>query len=341
MNKIVVLGSSNTDLVVRTGRMPLPGETLLGEQFMMTAGGKGANQAVAVARLGDGVTFIAKVGRDMFGDSSVAGYEKEGIDTRTVLRDDTAPSGIAVITVDAQAENSIVVVPGANNNLSKADVDALRRDIESAQFLLMQLETPVEVVAHAAAMARKAGVKVILNPAPAAELPAELLDGLYIITPNRTEGQMLTGIEISDWESAERAAQSLVGKGVQNVVITLGSQGALVCDGKNFERILARKVKAVDTTAAGDTFNGAMCVALSEGATLSDACGSLRALRPSPSPAWALRRRFPTAKSWTARSNFSADRVSRIQCTFPPSRMQSRTRPSPPETEKATYQQTT
>jgi len=226
MNKIVVLGSSNTDLVVRTGRMPLPGETLLGEQFMMTAGGKGANQAVAVSRLGDGVTFIAKVGRDMFGDSSVAGYEKEGIDTRTVLRDDTAPSGIAVITVDAQAENSIVVVPGANNNLSKADVDALRRDIESAQFLLMQLETPVEVVAHAAAMARKAGVKVILNPAPAAELPAELLDGLYIITPNRTEGQMLTGIEISDWESAERAAQSLVSKGVQNVVITLGSQGA-------------------------------------------------------------------------------------------------------------------
>ena len=271
MNKIVVLGSSNTDLVVRTGRMPLPGETLLGEQFMMTAGGKGANQAVAVARLGDGVTFIAKVGRDMFGDSSVAGYKKEGIDTRTVLRDDTAPPGIAVITVDAQAENSIVVVPGANNNLSKADVDALRRDIESAQFLLMQLETPVEVVAHAAAMARKAGVKVILNPAPAAELPAELLDGLYIITPNRTEGQMLTGIEICDWESAEQAAQSLVGKGVQNVVITLGSQGALVCDGKNFERIPARKVKAVDTTAAGDTFNGAMCVALSEGATLSDA----------------------------------------------------------------------
>ena len=269
--KIIVVGSSNTDMVIRTDRMPRPGETVLGGNFMMNQGGKGANQAVAVARLGDGVTFIAKVGRDMFGDSSVAGYKKEGIDTRTVLRDDTAPSGIAVITVDAQAENSIVVVPGANNNLSKADVDALRRDIESAQFLLMQLETPVEVVAHAAAMARKAGVKVILNPAPAAELPAELLDGLYIITPNRTEGQMLTGIEICDWESAEQAAQSLVGKGVQNVVITLGSQGALVCDGKNFERIPARKVKAVDTTAAGDTFNGAMCVALSEGATLSDA----------------------------------------------------------------------
>lgn len=271
MNKIVVLGSSNTDLVVRTDRMPLPGETLLGDRFMMTAGGKGANQAVAVARLGDGVTFIAKVGRDMFGDNAVTGYEKEGIDTRTILRDDTAPSGIALITVDAQAENSIVVVPGANNNLSKADVDALRDKIESAQYLLMQLETPVAVVAYAAQTARRAGVKVILNPAPAAELPAELLDGLYMITPNRTEGQMLTGIEITDWESAERAAQALIGKGVQNVVLTLGSQGALVCDGRSFERIPAQKVKAVDTTAAGDTFNGAMCVALSEGASLSDA----------------------------------------------------------------------
>lgn len=271
MNKIVVLGSSNTDLVVRTDRMPLPGETLLGDRFMMTAGGKGANQAVAVARLGDGVTFIAKVGRDMFGDNAVAGYEKEGIDTRTILRDDTAPSGIALITVDAQAENSIVVVPGANNNLSTADVDALRDKIESAQYLLMQLETPVAVVAYAAQTARRAGVKVILNPAPAAELPAELLDGLYMITPNRTEAQMLTGIEISDWESAEQAAQALIGKGVQHVVLTLGSQGALVCDGRSFERIPAQKVKAVDTTAAGDTFNGAMCVALSEGASLSDA----------------------------------------------------------------------
>ena len=271
MNKIVVLGSSNTDLVVRTDRMPLPGETLLGDRFMMTAGGKGANQAVAVARLGDGVTFIAKVGRDMFGDNAVAGYEKEGIDTRTILRDDTAPSGIALITVDAQAKNSIVVVPGANNNLSTADVDALRDKIESAQYLLMQLETPVAVVAYAAETARRAGVKVILNPAPAAELPAGLLDGLYMITPNRTEAQMLTGIEISDWESAEQAAQALIGKGVQHVVLTLGSQGALVCDGRSFARIPARKVKAVDTTAAGDTFNGAMCVALSEGASLSDA----------------------------------------------------------------------
>ncbi|MDE7344359.1 MAG: bifunctional hydroxymethylpyrimidine kinase/phosphomethylpyrimidine kinase, partial [Alistipes sp.] len=206
-----------------------------------------------------------------FGDNAVAGYEKEGIDTRTILRDDTAPSGIALITVDAQAENSIVVVPGANNNLSTADVDALRDKIESAQYLLMQLETPVAVVAYAAQTARRAGVKVILNPAPAAELPAGLLDGLYMITPNRTEAQMLTGIEISDWESAEQAAQALIGKGVQHVVLTLGSQGALVCDGRSFERIPALKVKAVDTTAAGDTFNGAMCVALSEGASLSDA----------------------------------------------------------------------
>lgn len=271
MSKIVVLGSSNTDLVVRAERMPQPGETLLGERFMMTAGGKGANQAVAIARLGGDVTFIAKVGRDMFGDKAVENYEREGIDTRTILRDDEAPSGIALITVDAKAENSIVVAGGANNNLSTADIETLRAEIESAQYLLMQLETPVEAVAYAAAIARKAGVKVILNPAPAAELPAELLEGLYMITPNRTEAQMLTGIGITDRESAERAAKALVAKGIANVVVTLGSQGALTFDGERFDHIPALKVAAVDTTAAGDTFNGAMCVALAEGRPLADA----------------------------------------------------------------------
>lgn len=270
MSKIVVLGSSNTDLVVRAERMPQPGETLLGERFMMTAGGKGANQAVAIARLGGDVTFIAKVGRDMFGDKAVENYEREGIDTRTILRDDEAPSGIALITVDAKAENSIVVAGGANNNLSTKDIEALRSEIESAQYLLMQLETPVEAVTYAAAIARKAGVKVILNPAPAAELPAELLEGLYMITPNRTEAQMLTGIGITDRASAERAATALVGKGIANVVITLGSQGALTFDGERFDHIPALKVTAVDTTAAGDTFNGAMCVALAEGRPLAD-----------------------------------------------------------------------
>lgn len=271
MSKIVVIGSSNTDLVVKTARMPEPGETILGGTFMMTGGGKGANQAVAVARLGGDVTFIAKVGKDLFGDGAVAAYERENLNPRTILRDDTAPSGVALITVDGNGENCIVVVPGANNALTTADIDRQRTEIESAEYLLMQLEIPIEVVEYAARMAYDAGVKVVLNPAPAASLSDELLAKIDILTPNRTEGQMLTGIEIDDWQSAERAAFALARKGVANVVITLGSLGALVCDGTICERIPAHKVTAVDTTAAGDTFNGAMCVALSEGKTLSEA----------------------------------------------------------------------
>lgn len=271
MSKIVVIGSSNTDLVVKSLRMPTPGETLLGDTFMMTAGGKGANQAVAVARLGGDVTFIAKVGTDLFGDGAVAGYENEGLSTRTILRTEAAPSGVALITVDGHGENCIVVVPGANELLSKEDINAQRKEIETAQYLLMQLETPIEVVEYAASIAHKTGVQVILNPAPAAELSAELLSKLSIITPNKTEGQMLTGVEIDGWESAERAARILMGKGVDQVVITLGSLGALVCEGEKCERIPAHLVTAVDTTAAGDTFNGAMCVALSEGQNLPDA----------------------------------------------------------------------
>lgn len=271
MSKIIVIGSSNTDLVVKSLRMPTPGETLLGDTFMMTAGGKGANQAVAIARLGGDVTFIAKVGTDLFGDGAVAGYKKEGLDTRTILRTAAAPSGVALITVDGHGENCIVVVAGANELLSKEDIDAHSKEIEAAQYLLMQLETPMEVVEYAASIAHKAGVKVILNPAPAAELSAELLSKLTIITPNKTEGQMLTGVEIDGWESAERAARILMDKGVDKVVITLGSLGALVCEGETCERIPAHRVTAVDTTAAGDTFNGAMCVALSEGQSLPDA----------------------------------------------------------------------
>lgn len=270
MSKIVVIGSSNTDLVVKTPRMPEPGETILGGTFMMGGGGKGANQAVAVARLGGQVTFIAKVGNDLFGDGSIAEYKKEGIDTHTILRDETTPSGVALITVDDQGENCIVVAPGANNRLTKADIDAQSATICAAQYLLMQLEIPMEVVEYAAAMAHKAGVKVILNPAPAACLTDTLLSTLYMITPNKTESQMLTGIEIKGWEDAERAARLLAAKGVERVVVTLGSLGALIFDGETCERIPAQVVKAVDTTAAGDTFNGAMCVALSEGATLSE-----------------------------------------------------------------------
>ncbi len=269
--KIVVIGSANTDLVIKAKRIPEPGETILGGTFLMTPGGKGANQAVAVARLGGDVSFVAKVGNDMFADQSLKEYGRDKIDTSNIIRDSSAPSGVALICVDEKGENSIVVAPGANNMLSKKDVDAVKGKVEQAGYLLMQLETPMEVVEHAADIASKSDVRVVLNPAPAAALPVELIKRLYLITPNRTESQLLTGITVDGWEGAEEAADALLTQGVQNVVITLGSMGSLVKNASITERIPAKKVEAVDTTAAGDTFNGALCVALSEGKDLVEA----------------------------------------------------------------------
>lgn len=271
MSKIVVLGSSNTDLVIRSPRMPLPGETLLGGDFMMAAGGKGANQAVAISRLGSPVTFIAKVGRDMFGDRAVEQYAAEGIDTSTILRDEDAPSGVALITVDDAGENSIVVAGGANNKITVADVDSMRDRIESADYLLMQLEVPMPVVEYAAAIAFDAGVKVVLNPAPAAKLSDGLLSKCYMLTPNEKECGIIAGIRVENDEQAETAAELLIAKGVQNVVVTLGGKGSLYKSATERELIPAYRVKSVDTTAAGDTYNGALCVALSEGKTIREA----------------------------------------------------------------------
>jgi ribokinase len=273
MKKIVVIGSSNTDLVIKTDRIPDPGETVLGGTFLMTAGGKGANQAVAVARLGGDMKFIAKVGDDMFGNRSVEGYGRDNIDTSNIIKDKTSASGVALITVDSKGENCIVVAPGANNRLTAADIDTASGLISSADYLLMQLEIPMEVIEHAAAIAHETGVKVVLNPAPAAALSESLLKKLYMITPNRSESGMLTGIAVEDWDSAERAADALLAKGVENVVITLGSAGSLVKNGTVNDRVPAVKVEVVDTTAAGDVFNGAMLVALAEEKGLVEAVG--------------------------------------------------------------------
>ena len=268
--KILVVGSSNTDMVIKTHNFPAPGETILGGRFLMNAGGKGANQAVAAARLGGMVTFVGKIGDDIFGKQAVQQLEDEGINVDFVAVDPENPSGVALITVDKKGENSIVVAPGSNGTLSSADFDKALAELDDSEFVLMQLEIPIPTVEHIARMAAKKQKKVVLNPAPAAALTDELLQNLYIITPNETEAELLTGIRVSDEQSALKAALVLNEKGVEIVIITMGSAGAFLLSNGKSEIISAPKVEVVDTTAAGDTFNGALVVALSEGKTIQD-----------------------------------------------------------------------
>lgn len=271
MKKISVIGSCNTDMVIKSDRLPVPGETILGGTFMMNPGGKGANQAVAIARLGGLVSFITKTGNDIFGKQSVELYNIENINTDYIFSDPDLPSGVALISVDSFGENCIVVASGANASLSAKDLDTAKREIESGDILLMQLEIPLETVEYAAGLANKKGIKVILNPAPAQYLPPSLMEKLYMITPNKTEAEMLSGIKVTDEESAKLAATAISKKGVDVVVITLGSAGALIKNKDEFHLIPALSVKAIDTTAAGDTFNGALCVALAEEKSIEEA----------------------------------------------------------------------
>jgi ribokinase len=268
--KILVVGSSNTDMVIQTPHFPAPGETILGGRFLMNAGGKGANQAVAAARLGGIVTFVGKIGDDIFGKQAVQQLKDEGINVDFVAVDPENPSGVALITVDKKGENSIVVAPGSNGTLSSADFDKAIVELDDSEFVLMQLEIPIPTVEHIARMASKKQKKVVLNPAPAAVLTDELLQNLYIITPNETEAELLTGIKVTDEQSALKAALVLNEKGVELVIITMGAAGAFLLSNGKSEIISAPKVEAVDTTAAGDTFNGALVVALSEGKTIQE-----------------------------------------------------------------------
>lgn len=268
-NRILVIGSSNTDMTVRSVTLPKPGETVLGGDFRMGPGGKGANQAVAARLLGGEVTFVCKLGRDMFGEGASKHYESCGLDTSKILWSDK-PSGVALITVDSKAENSIVVASGANADMTVTDIDSVADIIKSSGILLLQLEIPMDAVVHAAEIAYNAGVQVVLNPAPAAVLPAELLKCVSILIPNETEASAISGIDINNFETAAAAAERLKGMGVREVIITMGSRGSVVCDG-DCTFVPAVKVNAVDTTAAGDTFCGGVCVALSEGKDLLEA----------------------------------------------------------------------
>ena len=271
MKKITVIGSSNTDMVIKSSKLPAPGETILGGNFLMNPGGKGANQAVAAVRLGGDITFITKTGNDIFGKQAVKLFEKEGIQTEFIATDPNNPSGVALIMVDDHGENCISVALGSNGTLNLQDIDKAVEQIKSSELVLMQLEIPLSTVEYVAGIASAAGVKVVLNPAPAQELSAELLKSLYLLTPNESEAEILSGVEVKDEASAGKAANIIKSKGVKNVIITMGASGSFVSTDSEERMVSAPTVQAVDTTAAGDTFNGALVAAMVENKSIIDA----------------------------------------------------------------------
>ena len=273
MEKIVVIGSCNTDMVIKVAHLPLPGETIIGHDFMTNQGGKGANQAVAVARMGGETLFIARLGDDGFGRQSLSLLNEEGIDTRFVTLTKETPTGVALIPVDEKGENSIIVASGANALLSENDVNAAQTEICQAKILLMQLETPVQTLSCAAEMAHQHGVTVILNPAPFPEksLPAELLRNVDLIILNETEAAAMSGVEVKDADSALQAIRRIRELGVKQVIITAGGSGAYTEEKGKLIHVPAFNAEVIDTTAAGDTFCGALCVALSRNYEYSEA----------------------------------------------------------------------
>jgi len=267
-NKIVVVGSSNTDIVISTEHFPKPGETVMGHDFLTNHGGKGANQAVAASRLGGDVAFVGKVGKDSFGNSTLEMLKKEGVDITYVTRTNKMPSGMAFITIDSNAENTIIVNPGANDLLSEEDIERAGPVIKKAQIMLLQLETPVKSLIRAAEIAKANDVFVVLNPAPYSKktrLPKELLRNVDLLIPNETEAMGISGVETFDDTTASVVMEKIREIGIKNIVITMGARGVMAYQGDKIITVEACKVKAVDTTAAGDTFCGALCVSLCKG----------------------------------------------------------------------------
>ena len=288
---VTVVGSINIDLVTTTPRLPRPGETVIGGDLRTVPGGKGANQAVAAARLGATVTMVGRVGEDTFGQQLRANLDAAGVDLTHVVTDPEAASGAALIAVDHQGQNSIVVAPGANARLSVSDVEKAETAIAGADAVLLQLEIPLPVVQRAAELARAGGAKVILNPAPAQALPQELLDLVDVLIPNESETAVLTGMPVEELEQVDAAALALRDGGVGAVILTLGQRGALLADSAGARLFPAFPVeKVVDTTAAGDAFVGALAAALAEGTSLaravpwSNAAGSIAVTGPGAQP---------------------------------------------------------
>ena len=262
-SKIYVIGSSNTDMVVKSNFLPKPGETVIGDTFLMNPGGKGANQAVSACKLGADVTFITKVGNDMFGKKAVNNFKKIGIKTDYIRIDKNNSSGVAIIMVDKSGENSISVAPGANNSLTIKDVNFIEEKLKADDYVLIQLEIPKTVVEYLIEICNKLKVKLILNPAPFQKISDYHLSQVNTITPNEIETEYLSGIKVKDKETAKKAAEILINKGIKNIIITMGEKGAFY-KSSSFEGLIpTKKVSVIDSTAAGDTFNGALVAGLS------------------------------------------------------------------------------
>ena len=266
-----MVGSSNIDLVVKSRRLPSQGETILGGEFLMVPGGKGANQAVAAAKLGAQVYFVAKLGEDIFGTQSFTNFKKEGVNTKYVTRTNKALSGVASIAVDEAGNNTIVVAPGANHLLISQDVKRAESAIASCGAIVAQLEIPVKTVEFAARLAKKFKIPFILDPAPAQKLSSALFAMTDVIKPNETEARILTGVEVTDAKTAGRAAGKLLERGVKTIIITMGAKGCFVLNNEINEFFPAKKVKAVDSTAAGDAFVGGLAFCIARGKTILEA----------------------------------------------------------------------